>query len=75
MKIPSLILKQLYTFNSLKNIDGGVKFTIKNRLSDAAFTGLAGVKIEGQTIPLSNIQLQLADGTFVEHCFCVISRP
>ncbi len=29
--IPSLILKQLYTFSSLENIEGGIKFSLKNR--------------------------------------------
>ena len=66
MKIPSLILKQLYTFNSLENVEGGIKFTIKNRLSDASFTGLKAVKIEGKSIPLNAITLQLADGSKVD---------
>lgn len=59
MLIPSLILKQLYTFNSLSNVDGGVKFALKNRLSDAQFTGLKSVKIGDQEVPLSAIRIQL----------------
>lgn len=66
MKIPSLILKQLYTFNSLENIEGGIKFTIKNRLSDASFTGLKAVKIEGNSIPLEAIKLHLGDGNILD---------
>lgn len=65
MKIPSLILKQLYTFNSLENIDGGVQFTVKNRLSDATFAGLKEVKIDGQKVPLDSIKLHLSDGTIL----------
>ncbi len=62
MLIPSLILKQLYTFNSLSNVDGGVKFALKNRLSDAQFTGLKSVKIGGETIDLAVISLHLDEG-------------
>ncbi len=36
--IPSMMLKQLYTFGSLKNTPDGVKFSLKNRLSDATMT-------------------------------------
>lgn len=66
MKIPSLILKQLYTFNSLENIDGGIKFTVKNRLSDASFTALKQVKIEGNEIALDTIKLHLSDGSILD---------
>jgi hydroxymethylglutaryl-CoA reductase (NADPH) len=61
MLIPSLILKQLYTFNSLSNVDAGVKFTLKNRLSDAQFTGLKSVRIGNQNIPVSSVTMLLGD--------------
>ncbi len=60
--IPSLILKQLYTFGSLEHIDGGVKFSIKNRLSDATIKEIKSIKIAG-TEALDKITLQLDDGT------------
>ncbi|GIK54549.1 MAG: hydroxymethylglutaryl-CoA reductase [Chloroflexi bacterium] len=60
--IPSLLLKQLYTFGSLKNNRRGVRFAIKNRLSDAQITGVHGVSIGKQEIPLSAISLELDDG-------------
>lgn len=75
MKIPSLILKQLYTFNSLKNIDGGIQFTIKNRLSDASFTGLKEVKIEGNIIPLSSIQIHLGEGVVIDPKNVSVEKP
>jgi len=65
MKIPSLILKQLYTFNSLENIKNGVQFIVKNRLSDATFTGLKEVKIDGEVVSLDSIELHLSNGTVV----------
>lgn len=66
MKIPSLVLKQLYNFNSLENVDGGVKFTIKNRLSDANITELKEVKIGGNIIAINTIKLRLGDGTLLD---------
>jgi hydroxymethylglutaryl-CoA reductase (NADPH) len=67
MFVPSLLLKQLYTFGSLKNVDDGVQFSIKNRLSDAAVTGLRGIRINGQEIPLHDVEVRLEDGTFQSH--------
>ncbi|HEX9369730.1 MAG TPA: hydroxymethylglutaryl-CoA reductase [Roseiflexaceae bacterium] len=61
--IPSMLLRQLYTFGSLKNTEGGVQLSIKNRLSDAEFTELQGVKIDGRAVPLEAIVLDLGDGT------------
>ncbi len=62
MLIPSLILKQLYSFGSLSNIDGGVKFSIKNRLSDAHLNEITKVVITGVDIPLEDIRLDFGKG-------------
>lgn len=63
MKIPALLLKQLYTFNSLKNVEGGVQFALKNRLSDATLTGIRAISINGESLDLSVVELRMADGT------------
>ena len=63
--IPSMLLKQLYTFGSLKNTPRGVEFQLKNRLSDATVTGLQGVSIAGQVVPLAGITIDLGEGTTV----------
>jgi hydroxymethylglutaryl-CoA reductase (NADPH) len=60
--IPSLVLKQLYTFGSLKNTAGGVRFSLKNRLSDATVTALYAVKFDGKAVPLEAITLVLDGG-------------
>ena len=62
MFIPSLLLKRLYTFASLKNVEGGVKFSVKNRLSDAKLTGITRIKINDREVPLAVVTLQTADG-------------
>jgi len=63
LRIPSLVLKQLYTFGSLQNNDHQVRFSVKNRLSDASLIGLQSVQIDGRVIPRPAIQLILDDGT------------
>lgn len=60
--IPSLILKQLYTFGSLKNDSQGVRFSVKNRLSDAKITGLQHVKFDGNEVPNEAVSVDLGDG-------------
>ena len=65
LPIPSMLLRQLYTNNSLKNTDGGVQFSLKNRLSDAEIGELNGIKIDGKDIPLDKISVDLGDGNFV----------
>ena len=52
MKIPSLILKQLYTFGSLENEGDGVRFSLKNRLSDSVLTKVYEIRIDGEALPL-----------------------
>jgi hydroxymethylglutaryl-CoA reductase (NADPH) len=59
MKIPALILKQMYTLGSLENVADGVRFSLKNRLSDATLTRLAEVRIDGRPVPLSQLTLRL----------------
>ncbi len=57
LKIPSLILKQLYNLGSLESDDAGVKFALKNRLSDAVLTGIHSVKVDGTEVPLEALSL------------------
>jgi hydroxymethylglutaryl-CoA reductase (NADPH) len=66
MKIPSLILKQLYTFGSLENVQGGVRFALKNRLSDATLLRLRGLRINGEEVSLDGVSLELGEGQIVK---------
>ena len=65
MKIPSLILKQLYNYNSLENVEGGVQFTVKNRLSDATLTNIKAIIVGDNVVPLSKVTLVTEDGSKV----------
>lgn len=60
--IPSMLLRQLYTYNSLKNTAAGVKFSVKNRLTDVKFSELESVRINGSEIPKEKITLKTSDG-------------
>ena len=59
MKIPSLILKQLYTLGSLESSPEGTRFSLKNRLSDATLTHLEGVEIDGQELAWDRLVLEV----------------
>lgn len=65
MRIPSLVLKQLYTFGSLENIEEGVRLSLKNRLSDAILTHLEAVHIDGEFIPGPELELRLSSGEII----------
>lgn len=62
MFIPSMLLKRLYTFSSLKNVVDGVHFSVKNRLSDARLTEISSIKIGGTVVPNNKILLMLPSG-------------
>ncbi|HZF07951.1 MAG TPA: hydroxymethylglutaryl-CoA reductase [Thermoanaerobaculia bacterium] len=59
MKIPGLILKQMYTLGSLENVPGGVRFSLKNRLSNATVTRISEVRIDDRPVPLGKLTLSL----------------
>ena len=64
MKVPSLILKQLYTYGSLENTAEGVSFGLKNRLSDATVTAIHRIAIEGRDIAPENLVFEMGGKKF-----------
>ncbi|GAB3643221.1 hydroxymethylglutaryl-CoA reductase [Spirosoma arcticum] len=63
--LPNLLLRQLYTRNSLRNTPDGFVFSLKNRLSDARFTGLQRARIDGYEYPASAFTLEPDGGEAV----------
>jgi hydroxymethylglutaryl-CoA reductase (NADPH) len=63
LMIPSMLLKQLYTRDSLHNSPEGVRFSLKNRLSDTTVTALHFIKIDGVEVPRSAITVDLGNST------------
>ena len=59
MKIPSLVLRQLYTFGSLTALDDGVRFSLKNRLSDVTLTRIREVAIDGTRVPAERLSVEV----------------
>jgi len=64
--IPTMLLKRLYTYGSLENVNGGVRFNIKNRLSDAQITEFQAVRIDGKAVPNNAITLDIGHGRQVK---------
>ena len=63
MLVPQLILRQLYTNGSLKNLDKGIQFSLKNRLSDAKILAIKGISIDEQKVDLKNVAILFEDGS------------
>ena len=62
MKIPSLLLRQLYTFGSLENTADGFRFALKNRLSDVSITRIARLRVDGEEVLLKDVRVDFGDG-------------
>ncbi len=74
-KIPALLLKQLYTFGSLENVDGGVRLALKNRLSDATLTAIRVVAIDGRSFPVERVRLELGESETLAAAEISPARP
>jgi hydroxymethylglutaryl-CoA reductase (NADPH) len=66
MFIPTLLLKKLYTLGSLTNVEHGVRFAIKNRLSNAEVTDLVSVAIDSSSIPRDAVAFHLGDSRIIQ---------
>ncbi|HIG74014.1 MAG TPA: hydroxymethylglutaryl-CoA reductase [Bacteroidetes bacterium] len=75
MKIPSLVLRQLYTNGSLTPTDDGARFSLKNRLVDAKLTGLSRATIGGQVVPADRITLSVENGPTLSAAEVSSSQP
>jgi len=62
VKVPSFILKKLYTKGSLKNIDDGFQFEIKNVLADATIISPMNISVDDSPIDSSKIILKSPEG-------------
>jgi hydroxymethylglutaryl-CoA reductase (NADPH) len=75
MKIPSLILRQLYTFGSLRNDGDGFRFSLKNRLSDVALTRIVGLTVNGAEVPVDRVMVHVGDGEPMPATHYTSDRP
>jgi len=56
--ISPLILKKIYSIGSLKNVEDGVSFNIKNPMKNALITGVSCITINGLEIPLDDVVMR-----------------
>ena len=75
--LPGGALTMVFTANGLAPVpdgQGGTYFVGTLELDITEATGIYQSFVGGHNT-MVDILHQLADGTFVEHCFCIISRP
>ena len=75
MKIPSLVLRQLYTNGSLTPTADGVAFSLKNRLTDAKLTALESVTVDGREVGADDLTLSLDGGETLRASEVSSTRP
>jgi hydroxymethylglutaryl-CoA reductase (NADPH) len=75
MHIPSLLLRQLYTFGSLENTADGFRFSLKNRLSDVTLTRLVRLRVDGAEVPLGDVRVDFGDGNALAASEVSAKRP
>jgi hydroxymethylglutaryl-CoA reductase (NADPH) len=54
---PKKVLNKLYNHTSLKNADGGVRFSVKNRLSPSVLLEVTCMAIDGRKIPKEDVSI------------------
>jgi hypothetical protein len=75
--LPGGAITMMFTGNNLEAVpdgQGGTFFVGTIQLDITEATGAYASFLHGHN-NMVDILHQLADGTFVEHCFCIISRP
>ncbi|MEM9303928.1 MAG: hydroxymethylglutaryl-CoA reductase [Pseudomonadota bacterium] len=60
--IPAAVIRKLYNRTSLRNADGGVRFSVKNRLSPATLKRVDRVVLNGDEIALAKVSMSV-DGS------------
>jgi hydroxymethylglutaryl-CoA reductase (NADPH) len=60
--IPKSVLSKLYNRTSLRNQDGFVTFSVKNRLSPTTLSAISQVSIDGQALPPERIFIAVETG-------------
>ncbi len=60
--IPKALLRNLYNHSSLRNSGGGVRFSVKNRLSPASLRRIEQVSLDGEEISPDRIEVTVDSG-------------
>ena len=62
MFISPSMLDRIYQRGSLKNIDGGFEFKLKNMVDNGTLSGVKSLTLAGTELPLSAVRLQTSAG-------------
>lgn len=62
MFISPSMLDRIYQRGSLKNIEGGFEFKLKNLVDNGTLSGVKSLTLDGTEIPLSAVRLQTSAG-------------
>ncbi len=57
MSVPAFILRRLYVKGSLKNVENGFEFSLRNVLADAELVKPLEIYVDDTQIPLENVTL------------------
>jgi len=58
ISIPPIIMNRIYSLGSMKNLENGLTFNIKNPMKDALLTGISGITINAEAIPLDTVTVK-----------------
>ena len=62
MKVPAFLLRRLYVKGSLRNVDGGFAFDLKNTLGSGYAEAVLPVTLDDEALPTSSTRFTV-DGT------------
>jgi hydroxymethylglutaryl-CoA reductase (NADPH) len=75
MKIPQLLLRQLYTFGSLINEPAGCRLSLKNRLSDVTLIRISRLRFNDLEVLAKDLQVDFGDGHWRAATEVTAERP
>jgi len=61
--VPSYMLKRIYVVGSLKNVEGGFQFALKNNIASGTLVGLSKVEVDGVAVGPENIMAGKGEAT------------
>ena len=61
LEIPAKILEHMYTIGSLKNVEDGIAFSLKNPMSDATVRDILVVEIDGTAVLSDKVFIRMGD--------------
>ena len=74
MSVPAFILRRLYVKGSLRNVENGFEFSLKNVLADAELIKPLEIYVDDTQIPLENVTL-IAGTTSISNKDIAESNP